>query len=103
MPVPAFFDSPDPRIHMDNPNLFMDIGLVEETHMSVQIVLDLNHLNESQLISVGTTVATRFSDAANAALVAGSPLTGAQMTALVGVFSGKRQDGANLKQSMKLN
>src|ERR1043165_3343373 len=103
MPVPAFFDSPDPRIHMDNPNLFMDIGLVEGNHMSVQIVLDLNHLAEANLITKATTIGANMAKPENAALVTGSPFTGAEVTTLMGTFSGKRQDGINLVQAKKTN
>src|SRR5260221_2868400 len=101
MPVPAFFDSPDPRIHMDNSNLFMDIGLMEDTPMSMQLVLDLNHLDEPGFIAKGTTIGNRMADAANAALVTGAPFTGTQILGFITAFSGKRQAGIDLVSAKK--
>jgi hypothetical protein len=91
-------------MHFDNPNLFWDIGLIEESpSMPIEIALNLKNLNEQQLIEKATTIGTKMALPANAALVTGSPFTGAQVTTFTGTFSGKRQDGIDLKQTIKTN
>lgn len=104
--IPAFWDDPNPEVHWDNPNLFWDTGLVEEApgaHKPMQIVLDLRSLDEPGLTAKGTTIATNFANAANAALVTGSPYTGAQLQVLVTAFANKRQAGIDFKQAQKTN
>jgi hypothetical protein len=51
--IPAFYDSPDPRIHWDNPNLFWDLGLWVEgdTMPDAQIKIDLDKLSDEDLIA----------------------------------------------------
>jgi hypothetical protein len=70
--IPAFYDSPDPRIHWDNPNLFWDLGLWVEgdTMPDAQIKIDLDKLSDEDLITRAklhetglTQNATVFTDA----------------------------------------
>src|SRR5688500_7255133 len=103
MPTPAFFDSPDPRIHFDNPNLFWDVGLVEEPGMaeSIQIKLETTRLSDQELIELGTLVSTNMALPANAPLVTNSPHTSAQVEGQVDDFSAKRNAQVAAKAAAK--
>ncbi len=104
MPItPAFWDSPDPRMHFDNPNLFWDIGLVEGATMPepIQISLDLRGLSEPNYIANLTTIHTNMAKPENAALVTGSPFTAVQLAGFLDAFALKVQAGKDHVQAGK--
>jgi hypothetical protein len=106
VPTPAFYDSPDPRIHYENPNLFWDIGLIEESNIMADkplIKLELRSLSEQELVDLITLVATNAAKAENASIVAGAPYTPEELEDLKTELVNKRAAQTAGKAAAKLS